>query len=79
MKLFDKTWKLAVSGAVIGLLVMLLAIYGRKQALRLLILFSIPSQKQHRTATWVIFGGHVPIPHLTLKRLLDWRSLSMRR
>ena len=28
MKLFDKTWKLAVSGAVIGLLVMLLAIYG---------------------------------------------------
>ena len=35
--------------------------------------------KQHRTATWVIFGGHVPIPHLTLKRLLDWRSLSMRR
>ena len=28
MKLFDKTWKLAVSGAMIGLLVMLLAIYG---------------------------------------------------
>ena len=28
MKLFDKIWKLAVSGAVIGLLVMLLAIYG---------------------------------------------------
>ena len=28
MKLFDKTWKLAVSGAVIGLLVMLLEIYG---------------------------------------------------
>ena len=28
MKLFDKTWKLAASGAVIGLLVMLLAIYG---------------------------------------------------
>ena len=28
MKFFDKTWKLAVSGAVIGLLVMLLAIYG---------------------------------------------------
>lgn len=28
MKLFDKTWKLAVSGAVTGLLVMLLAIYG---------------------------------------------------
>ena len=27
MKLFDKTWKLAASGAVIGLLVMLLAIY----------------------------------------------------
>ena len=28
MKVFDKTWKLAASGAVIGLLVMLLAIYG---------------------------------------------------
>lgn len=25
------------------------------------------------------FGGHVPIPHWTPKRLLDWRSLSMRR
>ena len=28
MKFFDKTWKLALSGAVVGLLVMLLAIYG---------------------------------------------------
>ena len=28
MKLFDKTWKLALSGVVIGLLVMLLAMSG---------------------------------------------------
>ena len=28
MKFFDKTWKLALSGAVAGLLVALLAIYG---------------------------------------------------
>ena len=28
MKFFDKTWKLALSGAVAGLLVVLLAIYG---------------------------------------------------
>ena len=28
MKFFDKTWKLALSGAVVGLLVALLAIYG---------------------------------------------------
>ncbi len=31
MKLFDKTWKLALSGVVIGLLVMLLAMSGPGQ------------------------------------------------
>ena len=30
MKVFDKTWKLALSGVVIGLLVMLLAMSGRR-------------------------------------------------
>lgn len=41
MKLFDKTWKLALSGVVIGLLVMLLAMSGNPANMAILSLIHI--------------------------------------
>ena len=41
MKLFDKTWKLAASGAVIELLVMLLAIYGNPANMAICVALSL--------------------------------------
>ena len=48
MKLFDKTWKLALSGVVIGLLVMLLAMSGNPANMAICVACFRRAQTAHR-------------------------------
>ena len=56
MKFFDKTWKLALSGAVAGLLVVLLAIYGNPANMAICVACFIRDSAGYGLAQWTYWS-----------------------
>ena len=79
MKVFDKTWKLAVAGALVGVLAALLAYFGNPANMAICIACFVRDTagalKLHSAAPFQYFRPDLQWEHLRS----HWRRMSIRR